>query len=151
MFLALEANFGTSPKGLLSKILTLEMRFQLRHYAGIYKGIAMTQFLLSAVLLMSSSMAFAQNYSSSNECVNYTNSAFAGAAADVRLSNALLAMNLAFELKFTEKEFGKIESAVATGKVSQDNLEKMAYFGCTEDVTGYDRQIAKETFAFLLK
>lgn len=111
----------------------------------------MKHILVSVLVTTSSLMAHAADYRDSNECVNYMNSVFSKVSPEARLEKALLALNLAFDLKLTEKDLTKIETAVTNKTASQDGLEKMAYMGCTYDVTDSDRQLAREEFKKLLQ
>lgn len=109
------------------------------------------QILVALFVMTSSFAAHAGNFSDSNECVNYMNSVRPGVSDSARLEKALLASNLAFDLKLTEKDLTKVESLVASKSVSQERLEKIAFMGCTYDVTASDKKLAQEEFKKLLQ
>ncbi|KYG65828.1 hypothetical protein AZI86_01775 [Bdellovibrio bacteriovorus] len=109
------------------------------------------QILVSVFVMTSSIAAYAGDFSNSNECVNYMNSARPEVSESARLEKALLALNLAFDLKLSEKDYIKIETLVANKSVSQDRLEKIAFMGCTYEVTASDQKLAQEEFKTLLQ
>ena len=109
------------------------------------------QILVSIFVMTSSLAAHASDFSNSNECVSYMNSALPEVSDSTRLAKALLALNLAFDLKLSEKDFTRIETLVANKSVSQDRLEKIAFMGCTYEITTSDKKMAQEEFKTLLQ